>query len=276
MNDLQFKKIYNFIQDEKVVYVVVKRNHNFRMTENKSRVINEIEKLDNSEYLRVNVNILASGIFTFQNVPKGDNCNSFLITHHVLEKISSKIGVSVENLLLHKDVMLRTLESIKRQQQRRIENKERCKANLERKNIMYATKKDSKELISWANENKKRLEESATQYERILFNKLKRTFKNKIKAQQPFLINKKLYYADIYIPSLKLIIEVDGGYHTTKEQSLRDAQRDADFASIGYTTMRFTNEQVASKEGKKDIIKTIMDYTDRFKKKRYNNKHNKL
>ena len=87
------------------------------------------------------------------------------------------------------------------------------------------------------------------------------------------MINKKLYYADIYIPSLKLIIEVDGGYHSTKEQSLRDAQRDADFASIGYTTMRFTNEQVASKEGKKDIIKTIMDYTDRFKKKRYNNKH---
>ena len=273
MNDLQFKKLYNFIQDEKVVYVVVKRNHNFQMTENKSRVINEIENLDNSEYLRVNVNILASGIFTFQNVPKGDSCNSFLITHHVLEKISSKIGVSVENLLLHKDVMLRTLESIKRQQLRRKENKERCKANLERKNIMFATKKDSKELISWANKNKKRLEESSTQYERILFNKLKRTFKNKIKAQQPFLINKKLYYADIYIPSLKLIIEVDGGYHGTKEQSLKDAQRDADFASIGYTTMRFTNEQVASKEGKKYIIKTIMDYTDRFKKKRYNNKH---
>lgn len=273
MNDLQFKKIYNFIQDEKVVYVVVKRNHNFQMTENKSRVINEIENLDNSEYLRVNVNILASGIFTFQNVPKGENCNSLLITHNVLEKISAKIGVSVENLLLHKDVMLRTLESIKRQQQRRTENKERCKANLERKNIMYATKKDSKELISWANKNKKRLEESSTQYERILFNKLKRTFKNKIKAQQPFLINKKLYYADIYIPSLKLIIEVDGGYHGTKEQSLKDAQRDADFASIGYTTMRFTNEQVASKEGKKDIIKTIIDYADRFKKKRYNNKH---
>ena len=98
----------------------------------------------------------------------------------------------------------------------------------------------------------------------LLYYKLKKTFKERIKVQNPFLIKGKLYYADISIPSLKLIIEVDGGYHSTPEQQVKDKQRDEAFKSIGYTTLRFTNEQVASKDGKKKILEEILTYKNNY------------
>lgn len=42
----------------------------------------------------------------------------------------------------------------------------------------------------------------------------------------------------------KIDIEVDGGYHTTEEQQLKDKEREEDFKKMGYDTLRFTNEEV--------------------------------
>lgn len=50
------------------------------------------------------------------------------------------------------------------------------------------------------------------------------------------------YIADFYAPSVRLCIEVDGGYHITRVGA--DAKRDADLARHGIRTMRFTNERV--------------------------------
>lgn len=115
-------------------------------------------------------------------------------------------------------------------------------------------------FVTWARTNKNELLSKSTIYEKDLLHRLKQTFHKRVKAQLPFLINGKLYYADIAIPSLKLIIEVDGGYHSTETQRIKDAKRDEDFKSIGYTTLRYTNEQVQSKEGKKQIIQEILSY----------------
>ena len=93
-----------------------------------------------------------------------------------------------------------------------------------------------------------------------MFKDLVKTFHNRVKFQNPFIISGKLYYADISIPSLKLIIEVDGGYHNTEEQQAKDKQRDDDFKSIGYTTLRYTNEQVANSECRKNIVQKILSY----------------
>lgn len=44
--------------------------------------------------------------------------------------------------------------------------------------------------------------------------------------QQPFVtLNGNIYFVDFYIPSLDIGIEVDGGYHTTKEQRIKDLER---------------------------------------------------
>ena len=50
------------------------------------------------------------------------------------------------------------------------------------------------------------------------------------------------YIADFACPSLKLIVELDGGVHVLRAES--DALRDAWLTSAGFTVMQFPNESV--------------------------------
>lgn len=50
------------------------------------------------------------------------------------------------------------------------------------------------------------------------------------------------YIVDFYCHKAKLIIEVDGPIHT--EQQEYDEQREADLIGLGYTIMRFSNQEV--------------------------------
>ena len=43
-------------------------------------------------------------------------------------------------------------------------------------------------------------------------------------------------------------------------EDTKDKQRDDDFKSIGYTTLRYTNEQVANRECRKNIVQKILSY----------------
>ena len=52
------------------------------------------------------------------------------------------------------------------------------------------------------------------------------------------------YIADFVCLPKKLIIEIDGGYHLVEEQVQRDELRTVDLNCLGYTVMRFTNEEV--------------------------------
>lgn len=52
------------------------------------------------------------------------------------------------------------------------------------------------------------------------------------------------YIADFYCHPLKLIIEVDGGYHSSKEQQSLDLARTEDLESLGLRVIRFTNTEV--------------------------------
>lgn len=52
-------------------------------------------------------------------------------------------------------------------------------------------------------------------------------------------------FADFSIPSLKLIIEIDGGYHDVLEQQIKDRDREKEIKrATGYNIVRFTNAQV--------------------------------
>lgn len=52
------------------------------------------------------------------------------------------------------------------------------------------------------------------------------------------------YIADFYCHPLKLILEIDGGYHDTKEQQLLDCARTENLERMGLRVIRFTNEEV--------------------------------
>ena len=52
------------------------------------------------------------------------------------------------------------------------------------------------------------------------------------------------YIADFICIEKKLVIEVDGGYHNTLEQQQDDRVRTIDIEKMGYSVIRFTNEEV--------------------------------
>lgn len=53
-----------------------------------------------------------------------------------------------------------------------------------------------------------------------------------------------MFIADFFCLPKKLIIEVDGGYHTLPSQQISDEQRTAYLTRSGYKVIRFTNEEV--------------------------------
>ena len=52
------------------------------------------------------------------------------------------------------------------------------------------------------------------------------------------------FIADFICLSSRLIIEVDGGYHTLPNQVISDEERTRFLEGLGYKVIRFTNEEV--------------------------------
>ncbi|WP_109077943.1 endonuclease domain-containing protein [Aggregatibacter kilianii] len=52
------------------------------------------------------------------------------------------------------------------------------------------------------------------------------------------------YIVDFYCAKAMLIIELDGSQHYEPEYQEKDALRDAELASLGFTVMRFSNDEV--------------------------------
>lgn len=52
------------------------------------------------------------------------------------------------------------------------------------------------------------------------------------------------FIADFVCISHHLVIEIDGGYHDNPSQIQEDATRTAILSRLGYTVLRYTNEQV--------------------------------
>lgn len=63
----------------------------------------------------------------------------------------------------------------------------------------------------------------------------------KVVRQQPVTTGRKLYFADIYLPELKVIVEIDGGYHYTNKQKRKDGNRSAGIWRMGYHVVRLSN-----------------------------------
>jgi leucyl-tRNA synthetase len=86
----------------------------------------------------------------------------------------------------------------------------------------------------------KALRKGMTKPEALLWSELRnrRLGGLKFRRQVPF----DTYILDFLCPLCKLIIEVDGGSHIGFDE--RDTERDTHFQSLGYTTLRFSNERI--------------------------------
>ena len=102
----------------------------------------------------------------------------------------------------------------------------------------------------------KQLRKNMTNSELVLWNKLKNKqfFGHKFRAQHPI----QKYIADFYCHKLKLIIEIDGGYHNKSEQKSYDKARTDDLNFQGIDVIRFTNEEVENSIEK--VLKTLKNY----------------
>ena len=80
----------------------------------------------------------------------------------------------------------------------------------------------------------------------------------KVVRQQPITTGRKLYFADIYLPDFKTIVEVDGDYHYTSFQKRKDNNRSSGIWRMGYHVVRLSNHDardIGKVKAKLKIIK---------------------
>ena len=110
---------------------------------------------------------------------------------------------------------------------------------MEKKNYIYETanKVDYDLLKQYANENKMFM----TEAEQLLW-KLLRGKGIGYKFRRQHIIGE--YIADFANLHYKLVVEVDGKYHFKGDQPVADDIRTSDLNKMGYTVIRFTNDEV--------------------------------
>jgi len=109
-------------------------------------------------------------------------------------------------------------------------------------------------------ENAKANRKNPTEAEAILWeNLLANKLDYKFRRQHPI----ENYIADFVCLDVWLIIEIDGGYHNTTEQKQADDARDNYLKEIGFTTLRFTNDEVL--QNIEQTLQKIKDTADEIK-----------
>lgn len=70
----------------------------------------------------------------------------------------------------------------------------------------------------------------------------------------------KVYELDIWIPDKKLVIEVDGATHETRE--LKDLEKTSILEDLGFTVLRFKDEELTSKKKIDIVVGKIRKYLE--------------
>ena len=93
-------------------------------------------------------------------------------------------------------------------------------------------------------EKSKELMAKMTQAEEVFWNVIKiNEWHLKFRRQHPI----SNYVVDFYCHALKLVIELDGGYHEQEEVKKNDAVRQRNIEDFGITVLRFKNEEILFK-----------------------------
>ena len=81
------------------------------------------------------------------------------------------------------------------------------------------------------------------------------------RAKRQQIIN--TFIVDFYIPSAKLVIEIDGSQHYEQEAQIRDHERDAALDRLGILVLRYSNSDInlRFRDVREDILLHIQDRT---------------
>ena len=120
------------------------------------------------------------------------------------------------------------------------------------------------------------LRQEQTSAEAALWDVLRnRNFQNlKFRRQHPL----KGYIVDFYCDELELVIELDGGYHNTKEQKSKDENRDFHLSFLGHRVLRYQNDIVFNnlESVYKDIKLKQTQTAEHFEKAQIKKKNSKI
>ena len=122
----------------------------------------------------------------------------------------------------------------------------------------------SKTIFQYAEVLRKKM----TEAEKIVWERLcKNQLRVRIRRQHPIY----KYIADYYCHELKLVIEIDGGIHLSKENRQYDISRDITLNEFGIQIIRFTNDQVINDIDQ--IIEEIKRKIEELKQKQVQQPH---
>ncbi len=102
----------------------------------------------------------------------------------------------------------------------------------------------------------RQLRSNSTECEKLLWNKLrkKQIMEVQFYRQKPL----ATFIVDFYAPSIQLVIEVDGGQHFSKKESIHDQEKDTYLQQLGLKVMRFTNHEI--RQELQGVLETIYQY----------------
>lgn len=118
--------------------------------------------------------------------------------------------------------------------------------------------------LPYLKETRKYLRENMTEPELVLWSVLKGKKLEGRKFRRQHSIGH--YIADFYCSSEKLIIELDGKYHFTKEGRAKDKERDEHLALMNKKVLRFEN---------REVLNNLTEVLKRIKKEFRNNNNPK-
>ncbi len=90
--------------------------------------------------------------------------------------------------------------------------------------------------------HRKLLRQKATLAEQMLWEEVRKKKICDLRFHRQFSIGS--YVIDFYCPAVKLAIELDGGYHSTIDQTVYDVQRSDYLNTLDIVVMRFDNLKV--------------------------------
>lgn len=252
MKITDFNKIYDFIKKDKIVYFLLLKNNNDINPKEETKILTDYLKKFPQLFLSPNINTHNEGErISFQSFPKKGLGNCLIVRLETLLPILEKFNMDLDVLLADKSILKKSIKSTRKQEDRKREKNKQCGKSKESEIIIYGDTK--KNLTNWAKKNQVSAIKSITLFENKVYKALKNTFKNRLKRQQPFIIDGKVYYTDFCIKSKKVIIEIDGGYHSLESQKIKDKDRDAAFKSIGYEVIRINNSDTNNPKVLKEL-----------------------
>lgn len=253
LNGIQwYWKLKHFCEEDKC-FLVTNSDFNAILLEMDS----PIDKYRGKHYMKINVTKTSIGY----HVGRG---KKNLIVHNAL--LSSFDELKTDQSVVPWDFCERKAYKEKSEAYRKKKRDEYNQLEADKmKDPVYAKKKEQqKKRMDWIKKTKKENEEKSTKSEKLLLKTALKRFGKRVKMQHEITVNGHIYFLDFYIKSLNVAIEVDGGYHSTIEQSAKDRERDANLASVGIKTIRIKNEQVSIKDCIDELLSVLKN---RIKKK---------